>query len=336
MAQKDTESKAFKYISKLDCIILGAIALIVLIIGLILIAAGYNEAFYVSDPTIRSIFSILTSIGSEMAYVVLLSIVLFAIDWKMGRGLIVQFMISLFANSFLKDFYKDPRPDTNIIEGEPIEEGYGFPSGHSQNGMAFWGHLLLWKKNTAQPSPINKVVIIIAAIFMIILPISRIIIGVHDLQDIVGGTVIGLVILMVFLFIYPYFEPLKAKPLFLQMILGVTLVLTAWVIVLFAVPEATEGIGQPAGLLIAAAIGFPLEEKYIGYEPAKLTPKQRLLGGLIGVLITFVFYFGLGAVFGLLPEALNWIWRFIRYIFLGLILILLAPWLIKKILKISS
>jgi hypothetical protein len=37
--------------------------------------------------------------------VVLLALLLFAIDWKLGRALIVQFMINLFANSLLKDIF---------------------------------------------------------------------------------------------------------------------------------------------------------------------------------------------------------------------------------------
>jgi hypothetical protein len=216
------------------------------------------------------------------------------------------------------------------VDGVPIEESYGFPSGHSQNAMAFWGHTFFWKKNVEKPSGVNKGVMLVSLFFLVVLPVSRLIIGVHDLEDVIGGTVLGIAILVGYLLVYPLLEPIKNKPVGLQVLLGVTLALTLWVIVVAAWPQAAEGVGQAAGLLVAAAIGFPIEEKTIGYDPASLPPKKRVLCGLIGLVITFIFYFGLGAVFGLLGAELAWVWRFVRYIILGLILILAVPWVLRK------
>jgi membrane-associated phospholipid phosphatase len=333
MAEEKLTRPLFKYLSKKDCIVLSVLALIILIVGIILITLGYNEAFYVPNPTVRKIVSLFTEVGSEEAYVALLAIFLFMIDWKMGKGLFVQFMINSFFNSFLKDVFKDPRPQWNETPDGPIEDSYGLPSGHAQNAVGFWGYLLFWKKNTEESSLQRTIFFIVALFFLIILPISRLIIGVHDVEDVFGGLCIGIVILMVYLLVLPYLAPIKQKPMIHQIFLGVALVLTAWVIVLVAVPDATEGIGQAAGLLLAAAIALPIEEKYIGFDPRMYSPIKRIIAGLIGVVITFAFYFGLGAIFKLLPYTLNWLWRFIRYIILGLILILGVPAFLRKTIK---
>lgn len=332
-SQPGSVNLAFKYISKRDCIVILTIAGIVLVVGLILIALGYNEGFYVEDPAVRGIFSIFTEVGGEMAYVVLLALLLFAVDWKLGKALFTQFMINSFLNNLLKDIYKDPRPKWNIVDGEPIEDSFGFPSGHSQNAMGFWGYLFLWKKNTEPKNIPNLILFAISGFFLIVLPISRLILGVHDLDDVVGGTVIGLVILVLFLLIFPFLEPVKQKPIGLRIMIGVIPVIIAWLIVVLAVPEGAEGVGQACGLLLAAAIGFPLEEKYIDYDPLRYSRGQRVLAGIVGLLITFIFYFGLGALFGLFPEELGWILRFVRYFLIGIILLLVVPIVIKKVIK---
>lgn len=72
----------------------------------------------------------------------------------------------------------DPRPWTTIKAGET---DFGFPSGHSQQAVAGYGYLAYeaYQKN-------NKYISWIFIIIVYLIAISRVIIGVHDLQDIWG------------------------------------------------------------------------------------------------------------------------------------------------------
>ena len=91
-------------------------------------------------------------------------------------------------NSFLKDLFQDPRPES-IENIDPflisLDPSYGFPSGHAQLAVVIWGFILLRSKNNF---------IKILCLFLIAsISFSRIYLGVHDMQDVLGGVFFGLV-----------------------------------------------------------------------------------------------------------------------------------------------
>lgn len=315
---------------KKDIVILSGITILVLILGMILLHFGYNESFYSENETVRMIFSVLTDVGSEMAYIVMLSWVIFAINMQFGQKLLVGFMINSFFNGFLKEFFMDPRPATNWVDGNPIEEGYGFPSGHTQNSLGFWGFTLYYNKNEVDDCTSSLSIQIISLFFLIVLPISRIIIGVHDLQDIVGGFVIGAIILIAYSLVLPKVSRFESLSLTQKILIGTSSAVIFWLLFALFVPRSAETLGQSSGLLIACAFCFPIERKYIKYEPRELSLGKKILSGIIGVIITLAVYFGLSALFGIFP-AYAWLLRCIRYIILGIILLLLVPFILKKI-----
>lgn len=317
-------------LKRTDIIVNAIITVIVLIVGLLLIG-DYNEAFYVENSAVRSIFNVLTQVGSELGYVFLLAASILAINKKYGRRLIIGFMLNQFVNSLIKDVVKDPRPDTNIVDGEPIETSYGFPSGHTQNGVAFWGFTFFYTKNTGKKDATNTFIKILSIFFMIVLPISRVIIGVHDLQDIVGGFVIGMIILNAYMPISDRMEKYREKPVGWKIGLGFLASFLLWITVSVLVPDAAEGLGQPGGLLMAGAVFFPIEEEYVKWEPEELGGKKKLIAGVVGLLLTLAVYFGLSAAFGSFTNNL-WLWRTLRYFLVGAIVIMVAPYLLKKML----
>jgi len=332
--ESNIKSQQNKYLNKSDWIILGIVCLSILIVGLILIFSGLNRSFYISNENVKAIFNIFTQLGSEMAYIIMIPVIIFAIDFKLGKKLLIGFMVSTFFNSLLKYTINDPRPPTNFIDGHPIEDSPGFPSGHAQSSIAFWGYIFYHNKAFSNNLIKDKIIQVICILLIILITISRVIIGVHDIDDIVGGLIIGFLILAIYLEILPRIESskLKDKSLVIKIVIGLVISLIFWLSFALAFPSSAEPIGQAAGLLIASSIGYPLEEVYIKFNPKEYKNSTRIICGVIGIIFTMIIYFGLSLVFGLINGPI-WLLRCIRYIILGSVIIILVPFILVKIFK---
>lgn len=307
---------------------LAIVAAAVLVTGLVLIAAGQNNILYSSDPAVQGFWGIITQAGDELFFIVVISFLFFGADKVFGRKLLYGFLINTHVNALGKAIFKDPRPVTNGTEDSYTwwEEGYGFPSGHSQSSVAFWGYSIAATRGRTYSLAVK----IAGAALLALVPISRLVLGVHDVQDITGGFVIGVVVLLVYLFVEEHVLPRVEFTWTARIAIGVAAWMTLWVASLLALPDSADSFGQPCGLLVGMAIGLPIEAEKIKYDPASLPVVKRVLSGIIGSLLTIGTYFVLSFTIGKLPVAL-YIGRFIRYAALGLIVSLVFTWLLKKI-----
>ena len=241
----------------------------------------------------------------------------------------------------------DNRPATNvdldkITPENPlglIETSYGFPSNHTQSALATWGYIAYNFKH-------RLYITIILGIVMFLVAISRMIIGVHDLQDVVGGFTIGLIVLLLFIYLEPYgtkqFNSFKL-PIKLVVIVVASLVLFLLGIFLFPTsgtnllpsPVAfsdTGGFAQVGGVLLGFGIAYVLEHEYIKYDPSKLDLKWKIINLVIGLAILFIIYFGLEAIRGVFDSVY---YRFARYAIIGFILGYVIPLIYVKINKVQ-
>jgi undecaprenyl-diphosphatase len=305
---------------------------VILIVGLILLGLGYNEAFYNDNPALYTTAKIITEFGGDMVFIILLALIYLTFDKRYAKYLLTQFIIQLFINSTVKDICKDPRPSWNIVDGEPIETSYGFPSGHSQNAVGFYGYNMYM----LQDHPKRKPWYVICTFFLIAIPITRLIIGVHDLDDVIGGLTIGIFIATAFSYLAPLaVEKLGDKPWKTNMLIALAVSLLAWVLsivwCLYGLQSeaAAEHIGQAAGFLVAFSFSFFIEENFINYQLTK-DKKTNLILAIIGVVIIVALYLVLGAVFKLFPGPL-WLLRFIRYVLFGAVVVIIVPLVLKKL-----
>tara|TARA_X000000950_G_scaffold49536_1_gene58081 strand:+ start:427 stop:1203 length:777 start_codon:yes stop_codon:yes gene_type:complete len=109
--------------------------------------------------------------------------------WSSNRfsRVAILLFISALINSFLKDFFQDPRPPQELMLDPQIGVSYGWPSGHTQIAVTLWGFLAYELK--------NKLFTIFAVLLIALIAFSRMYLGVHDLGDIFSGLLIGLLIL---------------------------------------------------------------------------------------------------------------------------------------------
>ncbi len=140
-------------------------------------------------PTLTAIMKFFTFVGSGNAIFVIAVVVMFFLYVLLHhRSELVFFAIVIaFAsllNQMLKDFFHRARPDFHRL----VEiGGYSFPSGHAMAAMAVYGALafILWRHI---PTRIGRsILIILSAIMIFMIGISRVYLGVHYPSDIIGG-----------------------------------------------------------------------------------------------------------------------------------------------------
>lgn len=194
------------------------------------------------------------------------------------RRLMILTFISFLVNLFLKNIVQDPRPD--IKYHLVAASGYGFPSGHAQLAMTFWIALAIEMKR-----PIVWVYCIFIALGM---SFSRIYLGVHDLDDVVWGLVIGALILFIFYRSKSTFYN-WAKEFSLPLQLLMPWVLAGLLFVLYPVQIETFLVYSCA-LLAAQSTGLILEARSIRFlNPS--TSAKRMGAGLLGfIVITSIVY----------------------------------------------
>ena len=132
-------------------------------------------------------------VGDELFYLILIPFVFFVVDKRAGLLLLFALLLTSSCNSMIKLWFQQPRPYwiTGIHVGA-FEDSYGLPSGHSQNAVVIWGLLTSFLIKTGRS---NRKLIIGTVILVFLISLSRLVVGVHFLQDVLAGWSIGLVLL---------------------------------------------------------------------------------------------------------------------------------------------
>lgn len=265
------------------------------------------------DPFSRS----LSFLGDEMFFLIFLPVLYWAIDRAVGMRLAILFMLSAYVNSLAKELAGQPRPfeyDPRVSMIVPAKGG-GLPSGHTQGAVVVWGFLALQFR--------RRWLWVLAALLMILIPLSRVYLGVHFPHDLAGGYVLGVLFLVLYYWPGRYLERWLAAQ---RDAVKIALVCIAAPIMGLSLSseDGITGIATFAGL----GIGFVLERRWVEYEPSAHWWK-RGAAVLLGLAVVIGLWLGLRLAFAdLEPAALL---RFARYALTGLWASWGAPWLFVRL-----
>lgn len=266
------------------------------------------------SPALDPFFKALTFLGDEAFFLISLPCIYWCLNKEIGARLSVLFLSSAYINTVVKIIAGLPRPFeySPVIQPLVTATGGGFPSGHTQGAVVFWGYLAFCYPNTFFRG--------LAAFLILGIPLSRVYLGVHFPVDLVGGYLIGAVLLYGFIKGEAHFARWKAAVGFTGL-LAVGFCLPA----LLALPFSDEKTAVAAMAALAGlGVGFILEERYLGFEIARTYGGKGAVFSA-GMAVFALIYIGLKEVFaGLEPAAL---FRYIRYGLVGLWGGVGAPWL---------
>ncbi|WP_445491096.1 phosphatase PAP2 family protein [Niallia sp. 03133] len=161
---------------------------------------------YISDDftPIMITISFFASIKWIAALVVLISgILCWRKKWSLAIFLLCASGLGGLLNKGLKWFFKRERPDILPLV---VEQSYSFPSGHSMGAILFYGSLAFIIIHLIKSAGIKLITVILMAIFILSIGISRIYLGVHYPTDVLGGYSIGIAFLYLCILCFHYYE----------------------------------------------------------------------------------------------------------------------------------
>ena len=201
---KDNEIIKYIITNKRNFILIGSILLFIYITYAIfnnkiteLDELVHSYILNIRTNSLTNILLIITNISSAYALIVISIILLASMKNKQIPLLIsLNLICAYITNAIAKLIFLRPRPEgINLIE----ESGFSYPSGHAMISMSFFGFIayLLYKK---QNNKITKSVLIILLILTIItIGFSRIYLGVHYLSDVIGGFLLSIIYLIIYI-----------------------------------------------------------------------------------------------------------------------------------------
>ncbi|ADI13957.1 phosphatase PAP2 family protein [Truepera radiovictrix] len=270
-----------------------------------------------ASPALDRFFQLVTDLGSEGAYIVLLLSVYLALDARLGQRLGVFVLVTFFVNFHLKGLVGTPRPfELDPALGRTPEAvagalGPGFPSAHAQSSLTFWGYAALWLR--------RRWFWALALALVALVSLSRLYLGVHVLADVLGGLALGALFLGLVRAAEPLWGRLQGVPKGARVALGV---LAPLALMLLLPPPGLE-----PDLILGALAAFLTAPLLAPYAPPRAL-WQRLVAAAFGVALVFAALL-LSSL--LLPEALKRdpLGGFARYLVIGYAGLLLVPALVS-------
>ena len=159
---------------------------------------GYKlvSTFLISDFA-TPIAKFITNFGGAIFLIVLtITLILLIKNKKIGFSIFLNLASVTILNQLLKRILQRPRPtEFRIVE----ESGYSFPSGHSMVSMAFYGYLIYLIYKYVENKYIKWISIIMLSILICSIGVSRIYLGVHYTSDVLGGFLISISYLIIYI-----------------------------------------------------------------------------------------------------------------------------------------
>ena len=197
-------------------------------------------------------------------------------------------------NQFLKITCRIPRPwvkdkSFTIVESAKAgATGYSFPSGHTQSSVGIFGGIALWNK--------NKAVKIISVLICVMVPLSRMYLGVHTPLDVGVSVMLSLALLFG---LYPIIRKTTAEVKTMRIVFIImTLFASAYLCFVsfynFPANVDAENLAHGAetaykmfGVILGLWLSFEIDTKYISFKTEAKWWVQilKLLVGLIPILI---------------------------------------------------
>jgi len=298
---------------------------------------------------LEPLFQNIAFLGTGEFFLIIIPLIMWNYNRSLGFRLLMLMSLNMAILDGFKLLFHMPRPYwiSSQVKAYSYYGSFGFPSGHAQNVTVFFGLIAAWvKKNWIR---------IICVLIIILVGLARIFQAVHFPTDILGGYIIGIFFLCLFLILEsPVKKYIISKPIPVQVLIAfvASCVLLSYLYLSFLIagawhiPEewmemalAQTGVAihpdiprdgiLSAGLFFGGAVGLILTSKNIIPE-GRGPITYHIARYLIGIIILLCFWYSLNdPASSLTPSGLFLV--YFRSIIAGLWITAGAPLLFKKV-----
>jgi membrane-associated phospholipid phosphatase len=249
--------------------------------------------FIRGNGSLENLMLLITNLGSENAYIVVLALYSWLVSPRVGRQLGLWFGLNVALNTGLKLLFNTQRPfqlapGLASVKAMATAGGGAMPSGHAQNAAFVWGFL-------ADRHP-KTWFISICVVITLLIAVSRVYLGVHFVQDVLIGLGIGLVISVLAARLEIPILNLVAKVIAVVVGLGISI---------FAGLDIARSLGVAVAFLVSSA-AFEVPKTWV----------TRVLVAVIGLVLVFGLFFASGFIPNSFRQ-LGWV-SYLRYFLLTL------------------
>lgn len=243
----------------------------------------------IRTPWLDTVMAGITHLGEETVFMVAALFVFWCVSKRHGYYLLAIGFAGTVLNQFLKLLFRIPRPwvldsDFTIVESARAQAtGYSFPSGHSQNAIGTFGGIARFTR--------RKWVRVAAIVAAVLVPLSRMYLGVHTPLDVGVAAVIAVALVFA---LYPLMERSDSRHGVMGAVLAVMLALAVGYLLfvsLYPFPadvdaanlaSGVENAWKLLGATVGMLVGWWLDVRFIHFDTRAVWYVQliKLVGGL--------------------------------------------------------
>ena len=154
-------------------------------------ARAYAEITKRMNPALTMSMIFITNVGSLPVAIAALLLICPGTRFQFGIPVSITAVIASELNRLLKALIARDRPKILVLVAET---GYGFPSGHAMNNAALYMMITLMVFRQTKNRKTRAAVSVAALGITVLIGISRVYLGVHNMADVLAGWAMGVAV----------------------------------------------------------------------------------------------------------------------------------------------